>query len=231
MSGRERRSEQLKQHKGTLTALILSSFLLVFWVLLGTNATLAWFSDTTHTAKNTFVIGDLNLDVRYRNGFVTSYMDMDENSKVFNENALYEPGYTQVVWLEIENRGTVDFDYKIAVDVNDYTTSTNRFGTQFCLPPYLRFGVVFGGSEAQLDRELARALDDGCLGDYMDVPLNTYSQKDEVTVKAGQTRYATVVVYMPETVGNEANYQKGAHVPQVELGMTVFAQQAGTPLV
>lgn len=220
----------MKQHKATRTALTLSAFLLVFWIMLGTNATLAWFSDTTQTAKNTFVIGDLNLNVKYKNGFVTTYMDMDENSKVFNEHALYEPGYTQVVWLEIENRGTVDFNYKIAVDVSDYTTSTNRFGARFCLPPYLRFGVVFGDSEAQLNRQLAQAVDDGGLGDYMDVPLNTYSEKDEVTVKAGRTRYAAVVVYMPETVGNEANYQAGYDVPQVDLGMTVFAQQAGTPL-
>lgn len=220
----------MKQHKATRTALALSAFLLVLWVVLGTNATLAWFSDTTQTAKNTFIIGDLNLDVKYKNGFVTTYMDMNERSKVFNENALYEPGYTQVVWLEVKNNGTVDFDYKIAVDVNDYTTSTNRFGAQFCLPPHLRFGVMFGASEVQLDRQLARAVDDGCLDDYMDVPLNTYSEKDEVTVKAGQTRYAAVVVYMPETVGNEANYQKGADVPLVDLGMTVFAQQAGTNL-
>lgn len=220
----------MKQHKATRTALALSVFLLVFWIMLGTNATLAWFSDTTQTAKNTFVIGDLNLNVKYKNGFVTTYMDMDEKSKVFNEHALYEPGYTQVVWLKIENKGNVDFDYKIAVDVNDYTTSTNRFGSRFCLPPHLRFGVVFGDSEAQLDRQLAQAVDDGGLDDYMDVPLNTYSEKDEMTVKVGQIRYAAVVVYMPETVGNEANYQKGADVPRVDLGMTVFAQQAGTPL-
>lgn len=217
----------MKQHKATRTALALSVFLLIFWFLLGTNATLSWFSDTTQTAKNTFIIGDLNLDVEYKNSFVTTYMEMNRESKVFNENALYEPGYTQVVWLKIHNKGNVDFNYKVAVDVNSYTTSINQYGAEFCLPPYLRFGMVFGESEAQLNRELAQALGDRSLES---VGLNTYAQRDPVTVLAKQTRYAAVVVYMPETVGNEANYQKGYDAPQVDLGMTVFAQQAGTPL-
>lgn len=217
----------MKQHKATRNALALSIFLFAFWILLGTNATLAWFSDTTETAKNTFVIGELNLDVEYKNGFVTTYMDMTEGSTVFNENALYEPGYTQVVWLKIENKGNVDFNYKVAVNVNDYTTSTNRYGAEFCLPPHLRFGVVFGESEAQLSRTLAQALAEHKLDS---VGLNTYSKPDPETVLAQEIRYAAVVVYMPETVGNEANYQKGADVPRVDLGLTVFAQQAGTSM-
>ena len=215
----------MKQHKATRTALALSVFLFVFWIMLGANATLAWFSDTTQTAKNTFIIGDLNLDVEYKNGFVTDWMPMTGDSKVFNENALYEPGFTQVVWLKIENKGTVDFDYKLSVDVNSYSTSINYYGASFCLPPYLRFGVVFGDSEPELERKLAQAMATHSLDDLR---LNTYSEKDPVTVLAKQTRYAAVVVYMPETVGNEANYQKGYDPPQVNLGMTVFAQQAGT---
>lgn len=214
----------MKRHKTTRTALALSAFLFVFWIMLGTNATLAWFSDTTETAKNTFIIGDLNLDVSYKNSFVTTYMPMKKDSRVFNENALYEPGYTQVVWLEIKNEGNVDFEYKVAVNVADYTMSYNKYGLPFSLPPYLRFGVVFGDDAQQFERQLAQTWAD------KDIPLNTYSQVDNAVVRAGQVRHAAVVVYMPETVGNEANYRKGEDAPRVELGLTVHAQQAGTPL-
>ena len=217
----------MKRRKATKTALALSTLLFVFWVLLGANATLAWFSDTTQTERNTFIVGDLNLDVEYKNGFVTTYMDMDRDSKVFNENARYEPGYTQVVWLKITNEGNVDFQYKVSVDVNGYSTSINRYGTEFCLPPYLRFGVVTGDSEAQLNRQLARALAENSLES---LTLNTYSAKASAAVRPGEIRYAAVVVYMPETVGNEANHQTGYDAPWVDLGMTVFAQQAGAPL-
>ena len=108
----------MKQRKATRTALALSVFLFVFWVLLGTNATVAWFSDTTQTAKNTFIIGELDLHVEYKNGFATTYADMKDDSAVFNECALYEPGYTQVVWLKIENKGTVAVELRGIVGIS-----------------------------------------------------------------------------------------------------------------
>jgi len=46
----------------------------------------------------------------------------------------------------------------------------------------------------------------------------------------GSSRYVALIVWMPEDVGNEANYMRGSVVPRVELGITVFAQQAGAPL-
>lgn len=221
----------MKQHKRTRNTLALSVVLFVFWVLLGANVTVAWFSDTTDTATNTFIIGDLNLDVEYKNSFVTDYMPMTRSSKVFNENALYEPGFTQVVWLKIKNEGNVDFEYKVAVNVADYTMSYNKYGARFCLPPHLRFGIQFGATEGAVRRQLAQLAADQAMGDYMTNTLNTYTKVDEgAVIRAGDTRYAAVVVYMPETVGNEANYRKGEDAPQVELGLTVFAQQAGAPL-
>jgi len=43
------------------------------------------------------------------------------------------------------------------------------------------------------------------------------------------SHYAALIVYMPEEVGNKANY-RGFDVPQVKLGITVFAQQANAPM-
>ena len=53
----------MKKRISTKNALALSAMLLVFWVLLATNATGAWFSDTTQTAKNTFIIVARGIDV------------------------------------------------------------------------------------------------------------------------------------------------------------------------
>lgn len=213
-------------HKNiTKTALAFSVCLFALWIVLGTNATLAWFSDTTETARNTFVLGEMDLDVSYRTPQDSNYAPMYEDTNVFNDQALYEPGYTEVVYLKIENKGNVDFDYKLSVKALDgyTTTSTNKQGKAFSLPPYLRFGVVFGSSEAALDRQLAQDLANHNM-------LNAFSEVDPVPVAEGEERYAAIVLYMPETVGNEANYQKGAEVPRVKLGITVRAQQAGASL-
>lgn len=207
-------------------ALSLSVALLVLWALLGTGATIAWFTDTTPVAKNSFAIGELNLDVSYKNDEVPDYTPVDPETPIFNDKALYEPGYTQVVYLKIENNGEIDFDYKVSVDMRSYADSINVYGTTLHLPAYLRFGVLFGASEAELNRELARVEATEWMDNYR---LNQYSEVD-ITVPVGGTRYAALVVYMPEEIGNEANYRLGENPPEVELGITVFAQQAGAPM-
>lgn len=219
--------ERMKKRITTKNALALSVCLFLLWVLLGANTTVAWFTDTAAPVTNTFIVGDMHLMVFYKNDVITEYTPVQENTSIFPDRALYEPGYTQVVYLKIENAGTVAFDYKLAVDASKYTKSINHYGSTFCLPPYLRFGVVFGASEAELERRLARENADNEMGAYT---LNTYSRVDPETVAAGDIRYAALVIYMPEQVGNEANHSPDVLAPQVDLGVTVFAQQAGTDL-
>ena len=204
----------------------------MLWGILGTGATLAWFTDVSPVARNTFLVGLVDLQVSYKNDLMTDYDVLDSDKAVFNDQALYEPNYTQVVHLKVENTGTMDFDYKLSVQDYDYTDSINVYGTNLHLPDYLKFGVVFADSEAQLERDVAQTLaaeDKGSvIAEFQ--KLNNYSRTDEVTVKPGQTRYVAVIIYMPREVGNEANYRKGEMPPQVQLGLTVYAQQAGTPM-
>lgn len=208
--------------------LILSVCMLILWAAMGTGTTIAWFTDTTPVVKNTFLIGYLDLDVYYKNDVVREYTPVENDTPVFNDQALYEPGYTQVVYLRIENNGEIDFNYKLSVDRNSYQDSINTLGTTLHLPQYLRFGVVFGADEASLTRDVAQALTERETMEAL--LLNQYSKADTETVPVGGVRYAALIVFMPESVGNEANYQAGAKVPMVELGLTVYAQQADTPL-
>lgn len=209
-------------------ALVLSACLMLLWAVLGTGTTIAWFTDTTPAEKNSFVVGDLDLDVYYKNDAVTDYTPVDPDEGIFNDAALYEPGYTQVVYLKVVNAGDVDFDYKLSVDRYSCVDSISVLGNRLHLPQYLRFGVLFGDTEASLDRQVARAIADMDLLDAMH--LSQYSEKDTVSVAEGDTRYVALVVYMPESVGNEANYKTGEEIPQIQLGITVYAQQAGAPL-
>lgn len=213
-------------------ALVLSLCLLLLWGILGTGATLAWFTDVSPVARNSFLVGLMEVQVSYKNDLMTDYAIMDSDSAVFNDQALYEPNYTQVVHLKVENTGTMAFDYKLSVQDYDYTDSINVYGTNLHLPDYLKFGVLFADSEAQLERDTAQALAQedktSVIAEFE--KLNNYSRTDTVSVEPGQTRYVAVIIYMPKEVGNEANYRKGETPPQVQLGLTVYAQQAGTPM-
>ena len=215
----------MHKKKWRKAALALSACLFVLWWVLGTGATLAWFSDTD-TVRNEFQIGLLKLDVSYKNDIVTEYTPLEGSTEVFYDEALYEPGYTQVVYLKIENKGNVAFDYKLSVTVESANTVTGVLGNEIYLPNYLRFGAVFAESEDALKTAVADRL--SARNQAKEQPLSTWSETSDYTFEANEApHYAALIVYMPEEVGNAANY-RGGTAPQIKLGIAVKAQQAGT---
>jgi len=203
-------------------ALSLSLLVAVVWCILGTGASLAWFVDTDEEVKNVFHFAEFDLEVSHRleNG---SWEKIEQDTKIFDDEALYEPGYVQVVYLKIENKGTVPFDFKTAVSVTDYNEPTNIFGQKFHLQDYLKFGLVTADTEEDLyetvaTRNLAKEL--------AVMPLNNYAT-ETASLDAEGTVYMALIVRMPEEVDNIANY-RGNEIPRVELGVIVTAtQQSG----
>ena len=215
-----------QKRKYTKYALTLSIMLLMLWGLLGTGTTIAWFSDTSE-AKNTFFIGDLDLVVSHKLEDGT-YEEIKSDTSVFDDEALYEPGYVQVVYLKAENKGDVPFEYKLAVEVDDVTVAKGMLGNDIYLPEYLKYGALFGADEAKLSRETAKIIAENDFPEEVSgYPLNVYSEKDDVVLEPGDERYVAIIVRMPENIGNVANY-RGTTVPRVDLGITVTASQEGT---
>ena len=205
----------------TKRALTLSLVLLLIWGVMGASTTVAWFTDTTPEQKNSFFVGDLDLVVSLRDEF-GNYKELDTTTSVFDEYALYEPGYVQVVYFKIENLGDIAFDYTSAVTVNDYTTVTNVYGQTFNLVPYLTYGVVFADSDAEL-MELVNSRSKALA--IARAPLNNYVS-DVDTLEVNEERYMALIVTMPTWVDNNANHNGVA--PLVELGISVKASQSGT---
>lgn len=202
-------------------ALAIGLFLVILWCVLGTGTSLAWYMDETNVVKNVFSFAEFDIEVEYKNDIVTEYTPVKSDTKIFNDEALYEPGYTQVVYLKVKNLSTIDVEYKLAVDLRSVTTALNIFGGEIYLPEYLRYGVIFGAEEADLDRELAQL---NAPRELAELKLNSYSEWDNVIMPPDSERYVAIVVYMPEDVGNEANCRDD-HLPECELGITVYAQQ------
>lgn len=200
-------------------ALVLSLCLIVAWALLGTGASLAWFKDTSPVVNNIFHFANFDLEVSYRleNG---DYATVTAETELFDKNALYEPGYTQVVFLKVENKGTVPFDFQTAVNVTNYTTALNVLGHTFNLQDYLRFGVISANTETELEELVA---DRTLANNIAKMKLNNYST-DTAELAANGTVYMALIVRMPEEVGNDANYRE-ATIPKVELGIIVSATQ------
>lgn len=216
----------VKKKLYTKIALALSICALLVWGLMGAGTSLAWFKDTTPVQKNVFQVGVLDVALSYKKD--GGYQPVDYQTKVFDENALYEPGYVQVVYLKVENKGNVPFDYKLAVNATNASTVKGVLGNDIYLPDYLEYHVLFGAEEAALTREVANTL---AVTEFPEqpaaYPLNVYAQEDPVTVPAQGERYVAIIVRMPQSVGNAANH-RGTTAPNVELGITVFASQEGT---
>ena len=200
-------------------ALALSLCAILIWALLGTGASLAWFTDTSEEVTNIFHVADFELSVSHRldNG---KWEPIDGKTDIFDDEALYEPGYVQVVYLKVENKGDRAFDFYTAVSVTDYTVATNVFGQHFHLQEYLKFGVAIADSEEAMEdkvatRDLAKEIARMKLSNY---------ETDVAALEPGETAYMALVVRMPEEVGNEANY-RGDVVPNVDLGIIVKADQ------
>lgn len=198
----------------------LSVLLTILWAVLGTGTSLAWFNDDTHEIKNVFNMASFEADVAYRlpNG---DYDTIEGKTDIFDDEALYEPGYTQVVVLRIQNNGTLPFHYQTAVYVHDYVPGYSVLQQTFLLQNYLQFGMVSAATEDALDaliatREKAAAITTGTLGD---------SISDPEPLAPGATAYIALVVRMPEDVDNIANYRDGKQ-PKVVLGISVSATQS-----
>ena len=134
-------------------ALALSLCALLIWAILGTGASLAWFTDTSPEINNIFHFGEFDLVVSHR---LTDgkWQEVDSQTKIFDEEALYEPGYVQVVYLKVENKGTLPFEFYTAVNVNGCIEATNIFGQKFMLQDYLKFGLTTANTEDEMKNSI-----------------------------------------------------------------------------
>ena len=74
-----------KQYKKI--ALTLSLAALIVWAILGTGASLAWFTDTSTEVKNIFHFADFDLSVSHKLSDGT-YEEIDSQTKIFDDNAI-----------------------------------------------------------------------------------------------------------------------------------------------
>lgn len=212
-----------KQHstKKALFSSILA-LLLCFSMLLGT--TFAWFTDSVTSASNIIASGNLDVELYYQVAGQSDWTKVDGNTNVFQKDALWEPGHTEVVKLKVVNEGSLALKYQLGVNVASEVTSTNALGGKLKLSDHIRYGIVDGEQSYTRDEAIAAvdatasALSVAYGTDYVALDAKNDGDTDEKTV--------TMVVYMPTAVGNEANAKTGAPKPEIKLGLKVFATQA-----
>ena len=208
----------MQKLKNTKTALIMSVASLVTCMAMFVGSTFAWFTDSVSTGVNKITAGNLDIDLEYTTDFI-SWQSVEDKTDIINPNALWEPGHTEVVYLKISNAGSLAFKYQFAINIASEQGAVNVGGDPFKLSDYIKFGVVEGKAEA-FDSRTA-AID--AVSENATAISAGFNPVEGYIDASGQPQYAALVLYMPETVANEANY-RGSE-PSIELGISVVATQ------
>ena len=202
--------------KNTKRALLASVLSVLLCVAMLIGSTFAWFTDSVTSGKNQIVAGNLDVELEYTTDF-NEWKTVEDATELFKKDALWEPGHAEVVYLRMRNAGTLALKYKFGMNIVSETDATNVNGETFKLSQYLQYGVVEGQQSAFADRSAAIAAVEN------PTSLAGYSKEGTMLAKA-EPQYLALVVYMPETVGNEANY-RGEVVPTIDLGLNLVATQ------
>ena len=214
---------QEKKVGGTKRALLTSVLALVLSLAMLAGSTFAWFTDTASTGVNRIVSGNLDVGLEYWDK-ESGWLDAEDSKDLFDKNALWEPGYTQIVYLKVKNNGNLALTYAMQITPVRETVGVNVDGEEFKLSDYIKFGwttftVNGDGAPVALDREAAQT------GVGEGAQLGTTLHRQAAKLMAADAKeLVALVAWMPEDVGNEANYSTVQ--PTIELSLKVLATQA-----
>ena len=182
-------------------------------MLIGT--TFAWFTDSVTSGNNIIKSGNLDIELEYWDG--DSWEDVEGKSDILT-NTLWEPGVTEVAYLRVANAGTLALKYQLGINIVSETAGVNAAGDPFKLSDYIQFGVV------ELDAFATYATREDAVADVENAKKISAGYTKAASMTAGQELYLALVVWMPTETGNIANHN-GENVPEINLGINVFATQ------
>ena len=217
----------MNNKRATKRALLTSVMALVMCVVMLVGTTFAWFTDTASTGVNKIQAGNLDIEVEYTlDG--EEWAKLDEATDIF-QKGLWEPGHTEVVALKFKNNGNLALKYSINMNIVDETVGVNKFNKEYKLSDYLKVKTL--SQEASLIGDICIGMAFSARNDGLGYTA-TANFKDaavldhDLLLTPGEVgNYLIMKVYMPETVGNEANAISTEKAASIRFGLNVVATQ------
>ena len=231
--------------KSTKRALVSSALAIIMCVAMLIGATFAWFTDTASTGVNKIQAGNLDITVEYAKekmnddgtlaGELTDWTPIDNATNVFDPNALWEPGRTEYVVFRITNNGNLALKYKLSLETLAQKPGTNKANEQFYLADYLCASAKVnvgpgevGSGVSTLGAFMTKLNDLGVAG-VKNVLDPEYHPLTDATVNGtllpGKTNCVPMAIWMPTSVGNEANAISPDKAATIDFGINVVATQ------
>ena len=231
--------------KSTKRALVSSALAIIMCVAMLIGATFAWFTDTASTGVNKIQAGNLDIKVEYAKekmnddgtlaGELTDWTPIDNATNVFDPNALWEPGRTEYVVFRITNNGNLALKYKLSLETLAQKPGINKAGEEFYLADYLCASAKvdvgpgeIGSGVSSLGAFMTKLNDLGVAG-VKNVLDPEYHPLTDATVNGtllpGKTNCVPMAIWMPTSVGNEANAISPDKAATIDFGINVVATQ------
>ena len=168
----------------------IMALILCFTMLLGT--TYAWFTDSVTSANNKIQAGTLLLDLELYDVEAGEYASIKTSkAPIFNYDK-WEPGYTDVKLLKVENEGTLALKWKATLVAENALSALANVIDVYVLP-----------SETELAMPADRALTGytyaGTVADF----VSTLETTTVGTLEPGKAAYLGIALKMQESAGNE----------------------------
>ena len=225
--------------KSTKRALLTSVLALLMCVTMLVGATFAWFTDTASTGVNKIQAGNLDIEVQYRTTADGEWKTLDKATDLFGaEGTLFEPGHTRVVELKIANAGNLALKYKIGMNVVSETAGTNKDSKPYKLSEYLKVAttpIQSGPTGDHLTDQVAAIMEGQIFQrdisyiwtarDFANFELEKAGNGNVHSLQPGEMQFLGIKVYMPESVGNEANAISTEKAASINFGLNVVATQ------
>ena len=174
--------------KATKRALFSSAIALVlcFAMLLGT--TFAWFTDSAVSSGNVIKTGTLDVALYQWTSADNGVEITGDSAPIFAGGIEWEPGRTEVRYLSIKNKGTLDLQYKAAIQVADGSYMGLLDVMSYAITPDAQYGDVTAWDAAN-----AKELSDGKITVH----------NENVALKSGEQHFFALSIHMDEAAGNE----------------------------
>lgn len=206
----------MTKRKSVKKQLIFAVITALVCVAMLAGTTFAWFTDTVKSGRNVIKAGNLDVELYY------SYDRADwklvkDSTEIFDDEALWEPGYTEIVYFKVENKGSLALKYKLGVTVFEEILGKNQQGGEFKLSEHLVAGELdLSTVTGEIDREVAVSAAKGNFTDGV--------ESEVVELLKDEKHELAYVISMPTDVGDEANHN-GTDIPEIHFGVELYATQ------
>ena len=179
----------MKTTKRSLLKSVLA-LLLCFCMLLGT--TFAWFTDLVTSNANKIQAGFLKIDLELLNEKTGKWKSLKNNSDPIFDYDRWEPGYTDVKILKVENEGTLALKWIAKFVSEDQLSILADVIDVYVCPSDTEIGYP-------ADRSLEGYTKVGNLKKF----INTIEKTTYGTLEAEECSYLGIALKMQESAGNE----------------------------